>query len=483
MKGMMKMSITMPYDVQRILHKLNDNGYQGYVVGGAVRDYIMGIKPHDWDIATDAKPETVKRIFDKTIDTGLKHGTVTAMMQDGNYEITTYRADGLYSDGRHPDEVIFKDTIEEDLARRDFTINAMAMDVTGKITDPFDGLQDIMNHTIRCVGNPNDRFNEDALRMLRAIRFESKLENFIIDENTRLAIKNNAEKIQNVSAERIREELTKILTSPYYKQAKQSFIDAYELGITKQILPEFDRMMECEQNHPYHYANVGIHSLDMLHYTMPDNTDSNLRWAVLLHDCGKPDTKVTNNGKDSFPDHNKKSRQIADNIMDRLKFSNKEKFEIGNLIENHDLILHKDSRIRLFSATYGKEFIEKLYKLAIADSIAHRQEYIQTLIDEKTPFFKKALDFIKDGTAIRLQDLKINGNDLKSVGLKGIEIGNYLKEAYTRCLGQPECNDYEKLLASAQKYKEKLDIIQKKKEKAEAFKPKNKEKDIDDYER
>ena len=243
----MKMNeIKIPKSVTHILNKLNEHGYEGYIVGGAVRDYVMDNEPHDWDIATNAKPDQVKAIFSKTIDTGIKHGTVTAMMAGTGYEITTYRCDGKYSDGRHPDDVSFVDSIEEDLARRDFTINAMAMDAEGNIVDPFGGLDDIKKGVIRCVGNPDDRFSEDALRMMRAVRFESKL-GFELEDETKKSSEHNVDKRQNVSAERIRDEFTKMLVSD---NPKKGFIDAYETGLTAKVMPEFNAIMECEQNSP-----------------------------------------------------------------------------------------------------------------------------------------------------------------------------------------------------------------------------------------
>ena len=340
----------IPKDVKTALRMLNEKGYSAYVVGGAVRDYIMGKPPHDWDIATSATPEQMKEVFPRTYDSGIKHGTITAQMPGGDYEITTYRSDGEYSDGRHPDAVSFVSSIEEDLARRDFTINAMAMDADGNIIDPFGGQKDIQDGVIRCVGNPNDRFHEDALRMMRAVRFKSKL-GFELDEDTKNAISANAENLKNVSAERIRDEFTKMLAGCLPKKA---FLDAYETGITAQVLPEFDRMMEQKQDCPWHYANVGIHTLDVVKEVDADNVK--VRWAALLHDVGKPDCASKKpDGSDTFAGHPEKSAEIANGVLSRLRFSNNDRNDIVKLVSLHEDETQSDARIRALGAELGKD--------------------------------------------------------------------------------------------------------------------------------
>lgn len=446
----------IPYGVVSILNKLSTNGYKGYIVGGAVRDYIMGREPHDWDIATNAKPEYVKEIFEKTIDTGIKHGTVTALIDGEGFEITTYRADGKYSDGRHPDGVRFMSRIEDDLGRRDFTINAMAMDINGQIVDPYNGLDDIKNGIIRCVGNPDERFSEDALRMMRAVRFESKF-GFELDDSVKNAIKRNVSKLSNVSSERIRDEFTKMLSSD---NPKKGFVDAYETGITAMVLPEFDRMMECEQNVPSHYANVGIHSLDVVEYVRPE---PNLRWAALLHDVGKPTVKGVNaKGYDSFYHHPEKSAEISGNILSRLKFSNADKKEIKSLVEMHDFISNKDSKIRYFAAKYGEDFVTKLGELKEADANAHVKGCSKEFIEGNRRFIEKAIGFIKDGTAIKPKDLKINGNELSAYGIVGKDIAKFMQSAYLDCLGQPELNTNEMLCKRAKQHQERVESATKK---------------------
>ena len=439
----------IPRGVSHILEKLNEHGYDGYIVGGAVRDYIMGNVPHDWDIATNAKPDQVKAMFSKTIDTGIKHGTVTAMLAGTGYEITTYRCDGKYSDGRHPDDVSFVNSIEEDLARRDFTINAMAMDAEGRIVDPFGGMDDLKRGVIRCVGNPDDRFSEDALRMMRAVRFESKF-GFELDDTVKSAIKRNADKIENVSAERIRDEFTKMLVSD---NPKKGFVDAYETGLTAKIMPEFDALMKCEQNSPWHYDNVGIHTLDSVENIEPS---VNLRWAMLLHDMGKPAVKTQNSkGTDTFVGHAPVSKNIADNIMSRLKFSNRDSNEISQLVEEHDTIHKRPSSTRFFAAKYGDDFLVKLGKVKEADAKAHVANHVDELLAMHSEFIDRARGFIADGTAIKPSELCINGNELQEYGIKGKAIGEFLKDAYRDCLGQPDLNTNELLRKRAERVAEK----------------------------
>lgn len=438
-------------NVKTVLRKLNKNGYEAYIVGGAVRDYLLGKEPHDYDITTNALPQEVKAVFERTIDTGIKHGTVTALIGDEGFEITTYRTDGKYSDGRHPDTVSYAKTLKEDLSRRDFTINAMAMDISGEIIDPFFGINDMHHREIRCVGNAEERFAEDALRILRAIRFEGQL-GFDLDLKTKQAITNNHQNLKNVSAERIREEMTKLLLSDYPKKA---LTDLYETGISNTILPEFTRCMQCRHESPYHYANVGIHTLDVVEMT---DKDSNLRWSALLHDIGKPDTKTFNEQKGyyNYLNHAEKSKELARDILNRLKFSNADKKEILDLIGMHDFTAKQNCKVRLFSATHSEEFIKKLGNLKYADNYCHSEQYRDVLIAENKKFIEQALSYIKDGTAIQKKDLKIDGTDLSGIGLKGKEIGDCIEELYQLCIKQPEYNTYDKLMKQAQSYKNSL---------------------------
>lgn len=427
---------------------LESHGYSAYVVGGAVRDLLMGNVPKDWDIATNAKPGEIRNLFYKTIDTGIKHGTITVVFHGETFEVTTYRLDGKYSDGRHPDTVEFTSNITDDLARRDFTINAMAMDADGKIIDPFGGMADLDKGIIHCVGDPYQRFAEDALRMLRAVRFESQF-NFQISDGTKAAIKQAADKLSLVSAERIHSELTKLLIAKHPALALE---DAYMLGITKVILPEFDRMMECEHENKFHYTDVGRHSLAVV---MGVPAKANLRWAALLHDVGKPDTKAYDEtkGRYRYIGHPERSVEIATEILDRLKFSNADKVHILKLIQYHDYISETPSKLRRFAAELGEDFFRDFNALRYADAYAHTPEYAPYIQEKHDKMAMKIQSYFDDGSAIGVQGLKITGDELLEIGLKGKQIGDFLDKMLKDCLGQPRLNNNEFLRKQAEKYK------------------------------
>ena len=273
------MRLQLPAAVNMIIDVLQAHGYEGFAVGGCVRDSVLNRTPDDWDITTSATPYQVKELFSKTVDTGLQHGTVTVMVHGVGYEVTTYRIDGEYEDGRHPKEVQFTSNLTEDLKRRDFTINAMAYSKDRGLIDEFGGMQDLQRKIIRCVGDPWQRFGEDALRILRAVRFAAQL-GFEIEENTKKAIVELTPTLSKISAERIQTETVKLLMS----DRPQMWRSVYDLGITRIIMPEFDAIMETPQNTPHHMYNVGEHTLKALSLTEKDRI---LRLTMLLHDIGK----------------------------------------------------------------------------------------------------------------------------------------------------------------------------------------------------
>lgn len=432
------MSIKIPNDVFDILKQLNDNGYEAYIVGGAVRDIFLQNKPHDWDITTNATPDEVKSIFKKTIDTGLKHGTVTAMINHEGYEITTYRIDGEYEDNRRPSNIEFTTDLSKDLERRDFTFNAMAMDKDGNIVDIYNGRTDLTNKIVKAVGNPEKRIQEDALRMLRAIRFSAKY-GYEIDKDLYNAIKNNAHLIQNVSYERIENEVTKILTSGH----PEKFLELYNLGLTKYIMPEFDVLMNTPQNTPWHIYNVGMHTMKAVEQI--DN-DKNLRWAMLLHDMGKPACKSTDDkGQDHFYDHPVKSTEIADKILKRFKFSTKDMEEIKKLVYYHDIHYKKMNKIRKFVAKEGIDFCNKLIKVQYADISSQSNYKYEEKVNNIEYLNNKIQEVYNDKTAITLKDLKISGNDLIEIGFKGKEIGEILNTFYNDALSNPNSNNEKSL--------------------------------------
>ena len=305
------MKLTIPSNAEKILHILEENGYEAYVVGGCVRDSILGRNPNDWDITTSASPQQVKELFQRTVDTGLQHGTVTVLMDKEGYEVTTYRVDGDYEDGRHPKQVMFTSSLEEDLKRRDFTINAMAYHPERGLVDLFHGMEDMEHKIVRCVGDPMERFHEDALRILRAVRFSAQL-GFTIEEKTKAGIQALAPNLKCVSAERIQTELVKLLVSPHPDYLRV----AYETGITREFLPEFDACMETEQNTPHHCYTVGEHILHGLLLVRPDKV---LRLTMLLHDIAKPVMRKTDeNGRDHFKMHAPEGEKMAKSIHRRL---------------------------------------------------------------------------------------------------------------------------------------------------------------------
>ncbi|MCR5206296.1 MAG: HD domain-containing protein [Lachnospiraceae bacterium] len=439
-----------PQNVIKIAKTLKNAGFDAYVVGGAVRDTVLCKLPHDYDIATNATPAQVKELFDRTIDTGIEHGTVTAMFGKEGYEITTYRCDGKYSDGRHPDSVSFVDTIEDDLSRRDFTMNAMAIDpVTEELVDPFGGETDLHMGVIRTVGNAEDRFKEDALRMMRAARFKAQF-GFTIEHRTYDAMTDMHGLISGLSKERIHEELNKTLQGRFADIG----IKAMELtGILREISPELSEMFYCGQETPWHYENVGSHSLSVLMNAKEKGGSLNVLWAALLHDMGKPEAKVIKeDGSCHFHNHAAHSGKLAYNLLRELKFSNAEIDRIVKLVEYHDTVYADIKDVRTFVAAHDKDFLDELYILQLADAMAHTPRYAEEAVAEKEAFRKDILTVIRDKTAIRIKDLKIDGSDLKELGYEeGIEIGLELEKLWKLCIEDPSLNDEKTLYDLAEK--------------------------------
>ena len=318
--------IELPERVKEILDTIMEAGYEAYAVGGCIRDSILGRKPNDWDITTSASPYEIKELFRRTVDTGIQHGTVTVMMDKEGFEVTTYRIDGDYKDGRHPSEVTFTASLKEDLRRRDFTINAMAYNEQNGLVDIFGGMQDIADGVIRCVGEPRERFSEDALRIMRAVRFSAQL-GYRIEEKTKAAIEELALALKKISAERIQVELVKLVTSKH----PEELLTAYETGITSVILPEFDLCMETEQHNPHHLYNVGMHTIHAMEVIPADKV---LRLAMLFHDMGKPVCRETDErGIDHFHGHPQVSEEITGKVLRRLKFDNDTVYMVKKLVK------------------------------------------------------------------------------------------------------------------------------------------------------
>lgn len=440
------MNINLPINVNKIIHRLQDNGFEAYAVGGCIRDTLLGKEPQDWDITTSAKPEMVKALFSHTIDTGIQHGTVTVMLDHVGYEVTTYRIDGEYEDARHPKEVTFTPNLVEDLKRRDFTINAMAYNEENGLVDAFDGIGDLESGRIRCVGNPVERFSEDALRMLRAVRFSAQL-GFLMEDKTADAIRQLAPAINKVSAERIQTELVKLLVSANPQEIRK----AYELGLTAQFLPEFDRMMETPQNTPHHQYTVGEHTIHTLNGVPADKV---LRIAMLLHDIAKPCCRITDEqGRDHFHGHPAKGREMAQNILRRLKFDNDTIERVGRLVLYHDDRPPLEERsIRRTINRIGSDLFPDLFLVKRADTLAQslyqRTEKLQ-YIDDYEAIYQGILTRQE---CIRKKDMAVNGRDLIALGMKqGKQLGAVLDQLFLHVLEHPEDNRKEKLIELAHK--------------------------------
>ena len=435
----------------------NGNGKQVYLVGGAVRDMLRGKKVNDWDIATDAVPEEVTAIIKnangKVFPTGIKHGTVTVIYKKTSMEVTTFRTESGYSDGRRPDKIEYASTIEEDLSRRDFTMNAIALRLPkGEIVDPFAGAKDIELKIIRCVGNAAERFNEDGLRPLRAVRFAAQL-GFEIEENTLAAIPGALSVSAKVSHERVRDELDKILASPLPSRA---FRLMEKTGLLELFLKELAACRGIEQK-GFHQFDVLDHSLLACDYAAGRGYSQILRLAALLHDIGKPDVrKLDESGVWTFYRHEETSSVKAREILNRLRYSNAVIDGVCHLIKEH--MFHytdewSDAAVRRFIARIGEPNLEDIYRLRRADAYAFSGK-------EADPMLTAALadrveKVLANGRAFTLKDLAVTGNDLISIGIPGgKKMGIILKELLETVLDDPAQNTREKLLEIAGKVNE-----------------------------
>ena len=435
--------IDAPISVMKIIETLEQAGFEAYAVGGCVRDSLLGRNPSDWDITTSARPEQVKALFSHTIDTGIRHGTVTVMLEYVGYEVTTYRIDGEYEDSRHPKEVIFTPLLTEDLKRRDFTINAMAWNPKAGIIDEFGGMEDLDEGIIRCVGSPEERFSEDALRMMRAVRFSAQL-GYEIEPATKAAIRKLAPNLTHVSAERIQVELVKLVESmhPDYLRV------AYETGITRVVLPEFDLCMETEQHNPHHCYTVGEH---MLHSMLAVSSNRYLRLAMLLHDIAKPEKKKTDEqGIDHFHGHQEASEEMAKVILRRLKFDNETIRIVSRLIGFHDYRFPAERRsVRRAVWKVGEDLFPMLLQVKEADTMAQSLYEREEKLEWIAKVEKLYREILKDRECLSLKDLAVTGRDLIRTGCApGPELGRILNEMLQDVLEHPEHNNKEYLLQS-----------------------------------
>lgn len=431
-----------------ILSRLETGGFSAFIAGGAVRDLIMNKTPHDYDIATNARPEEIKRLFRRTIDTGIKHGTVTVIDNQTGYEVTTFRRDGDYTDGRHPDGVLFVNSAREDCARRDFTINAMMYNPQHGVMDFFGGRADIDAKIIRCVGNPETRFCEDALRMLRAVRFSAVL-SFDIEEKTKAAIKKCSALIKKVSSERILEELNKILLS----RNPDHFRILHELGLLRYIIPQLEACFSEPQRNKYHIYNVGEHIMHTVKNTPADLT---VRWAAIMHDIGKPCCSSTDaNGIIHFYGHHRESRRIAVDVLHRLRMDSDTIRDIAVLVENHDVRVEPSPpAVKRMMARTGSTLFEKLLELQISDNMAKNPKYFSEKEKKIEEAYNIYNEILAEGQPYLVSDLMINGRDLIEMGYRpGRAIGDTLKILIDEVIINSGLNKREYLIRRAKEIK------------------------------
>ena len=432
----------LPQEVITAIGLLREAGFSAYPVGGCVRDTLMGNVPNDWDMCTNATPQQMHAAFNgqKTVDTGIKHGTVTLIINKKSMEITTFRLDGDYADGRHPDSVTFSDRIDEDLRRRDFTVNAMAYDPEkGEVIDLFGGQKDIENKIIRCVGEPEKRFEEDALRILRAVRFSAKL-GFGIEENTLAAMKRLAPTLSRVSRERIAQEMSGLLLACDPEPVLLACRDVLFAAV-----PELAAMADCPQISIYHDRNVWEHTALAVKNAEADLT---VRWAVLLHDIGKPACHTRDDkGYDHFAGHQDEGMILARRVLEGLKMPKKLTDRVVTLVQKHDITL-TDEIIWPLLAEIGSETFDMLLKVKYADLMAHA-EWVRPRAKGLGTYAALKEMLIKENRAMSVRDLALKGSDLAKLGIRDRAIGETLNRLFEEVVNRRCENTREALLTCA----------------------------------
>ena len=435
----------MPKNVDIAINLLQSAGFEAYAVGGCVRDSLLGKTPNDWDITTSAKPENMKSVFADfhCIDTGIKHGTVTVVIDGEPLEITTFRLDGEYEDNRHPKSVTFTSDLGADLGRRDFTVNAMAYSKMTGTVDLFGGQNDLKNKIIRCVGDPDRRFNEDALRILRALRFASALD-FEIEEKTAQSLLKNRALLGNISEERIAKELLKLVCG---KGAKRILTDF--APVLFEILPELQPMYKNSHDNPHHCYDIYEHTLIAVESIDPEPT---LRFATLLHDCGKPAVKkFDENGVAHFYGHQRISAEISAQILARLKVSNKFRDEILFLVSNHDRweLYENTEKMPRYLSKFGLDGVLNLLKVMRADVLAQSPEYRYRL-DQIADAEETAKNLAAQKPCLSLSELQINGRTLMDIGIpQGRKLGAVLAQLLDEVIDGVTKNTQEALTTRA----------------------------------
>lgn len=429
---MLTKSIILPDDVLRILKILNNNGFAAYIVGGCVRDSLLGLTPKDWDICTSASPHDIKNCFDcfKTVDTGIKHGTVTVITEGGMYEVTTYRIDSSYSDGRHPDNIQFVDSILLDLARRDFTMNAIAYHPSKGFIDPYHGIDDLRYGMIYCVNDPDKRFNEDGLRILRALRFAANY-GFIISSDVKASIFRNISMLDKISKERINSELCKILCG---SNAFNVLIDYKH--IFGHIIPELSECIGFNQNNPYHMYDVYDHMMHALSFY--DGHDLIIKLALFLHDIGKPLCYTEDERGGHFYGHASVCAELANTIMRRLKFDNQTRNKVVELIKYHDAEIPRSAKsIRKWITKVSYEQFSRMMEIKRCDILAHSPKNQASRLALYTDCMNMLNQIEQDDNCFAIKDLVISGTDVMALGYpQGPIIGKILNS----CLDAVVCN-------------------------------------------
>lgn len=449
----------VPDDVAYLVRKLREGGKRGWIVGGCVRDLIREKAPKDWDVATDARPEEVKRIFPRVIETGIAHGTVTVLIKHRSYEVTTLRGEGVYSDGRRPDKVEFVDDIVADLARRDFTFNAIALDpIDGHVIDPFDGRGDLKRGVLRAVGDAGERFREDGLRALRAARFSATL-GVTIDPETERAMGTNEalDTFRKVSLERVREEWVKAMAA---EKPSVAFEAMRRTGLLAITCPELIESVGCEQNR-HHRFDVWGHAMACLDASEEDVL---LRFAALLHDVGKPRSRAMSDKTNdyTFYDHEAIGANMADPILQRLRFSNEDRALVVALVRHH-LICYSsdwsDAAVRRWLRRVGSATAPLLYRLGRAD-VRGKGRPVDSELRTIDELEVRAARLLADGSAMSTRDLAVKGNDLmKELGLTpGPVIGKILEKLLELVTDDPARNNRDALLDEARSLVKTLDV-------------------------
>lgn len=438
----------VPSQVRAVMAQLRDAGFEAYVVGGCVRDALLGLAPHDWDMTTNAAPDQMKEAVSfKSIDTGLKHGTITFIVDGEPIEVTTYRTEGAYSDGRHPDSIEFATSIEEDLSRRDFTVNAMAWSDEAGLADPFDGMRDLRSGVLRCVGDANERFSEDGLRVMRALRFAA-FYGFAVEAGTARAVHEKRGMLSAVSEERICAELTKMMEA-HDGNHLASIVSQFS-DVVFQIMPELRPCFGLEQENPHHDRDCWTHMVDVMAQVEPD---SSLRLAALLHDVGKPSCKVKGpDGTAHYYGHAEVGARIAEALLSRLKFPRRIKDEVVFLVAQHDSWPAPTQRSarRFLARCGGEERARKLLALMKADRRAHAPGSVKGKFDDLEEFDALMETELEKDMAFTVKDLEISGRDLLEKGwAEGPGLGAELQRLFDLVLSGDLPNDRERLLEAA----------------------------------